>query len=102
MDKASVYKRKTIGLIAKNLIILVVLLTVTVLSIWAWYTQYTKDYASGIYAQAVADGVEMSWDAKNYYKDLTAKSENLITDKNGPRKYIADSQYSSLKLHYPL
>ena len=98
MDKASVYKRKTIGLIAKNLIILVVLLTVTVLSIWAWFTQYREDHASGVYAQAVADGVEMSWDAKDYYKDLTAASESLVTAKNGPRKYIADSQYSSLKL----
>lgn len=67
--------RNTGKLIAKNIIILTVLITVCSLSIWAWFTKNTKATADGISVMAKAEGVEVSWDGINYYYDLTAKTE---------------------------
>lgn len=63
--------RNTGKLVAKNIIILVVLVTVCSLSIWAWFTQNSKAEAKGINVMAKAEGVEVSWDGKNYSYDLT-------------------------------
>lgn len=48
MDNKSTVKRKTGGLIAKNIIIFVVLIAVCALSIWAWFTIGQKADANGI------------------------------------------------------
>ncbi len=96
-------KRDTGKLIAKNLIILVVLLTVCSLSIWAWFASETEAEANGISIKAKANGVQVSWDGENYYNDLTALSntdESFTSGKSGLAKFITgakDTPYS-LKL----
>lgn len=67
--------RKTGNLIAKNIVILTVLIIVCALSIWAWFTQSTTATADGINVIAKAEGVEVSWDGVDYYYDLTAREE---------------------------
>ena len=59
--------RKTGSIIAKCAIVLVVLGIICSLSIWAWFTQDTKAIADGINVKSKGDGVQVSWDGKNYY-----------------------------------
>ena len=110
--------RNTGKLIAKNIIILTVLITVCSLSIWAWFTKNTKATADGISVMAKAEGVEVSWDGINYYYDLTevedaqpaadASASNSGTssttvkpttiDRKGPATNICDSNGNPAKL----
>lgn len=88
-------KRDTGKLIAKNLIILVVLLTVCSLSIWAWFASETEAEANGISIKAKASGVQVSWDGENYYNDLTALSntdESFTSGKSGLAKFITGAK----------
>lgn len=80
--------RKTGGLIGKNLIIFLVLLVVCALSIWAWFTSKTDATANGIRLTTKSDGVEVSWDGKDWYKDLTALNASAVTDEIGPAKNV--------------
>lgn len=88
-------KRKTGGLIAKNLIILFVLVAVCAFSIWAWFTKNTKATADGISVIAKGEGVEVSWDGNDYYYDLTAlTAEEMAEDttgRTGMAKFITDN-----------
>ena len=67
--------RKTGRLIVKNLIILLVLIAVTVLSIWAWFTKGQRAEANGINIQSKASGIEVSWNGTDFYENLTALTE---------------------------
>lgn len=76
--------RNTGKLIAKNIIILTVLITVCSLSIWAWFTQNKTALADGVYVKSKGEGVQVSWDGVNYYDNLQAlKQEDISGDANG-------------------
>lgn len=81
MKNSKVIHRKTSGLIAKNLIILLVLAVVAFLAIWAWFTRSKTATADGISLIAKSDGVEVSWDDTSYYKNLTAMSDAEVEAK---------------------
>ncbi|MBQ4105177.1 MAG: hypothetical protein IJC86_02165 [Clostridia bacterium] len=101
MDNKSTVKRKTGGLIAKNIIIFVVLIAVCALSIWAWFTIGQKADANGISIRSKADGVQVSWDGVNYYDNLTALQEaDVVKGSRGLAKNISgkDGEPESLKL----
>lgn len=92
-------KRKTGGLIAKNLIILLVLVAVCALSIWAWFTKGTTATADGINVKSRADGVQVSWDGVNYYDNLQAiKDEEVVAGVNGLAKNLSGVDGEPLKL----
>lgn len=92
MKSSTVPNRKTGRMIAKNLIILLVLIVVTVLSILAWFTKGDKAEASGINVQAKASGVQVSWDDEKFYDNLTALTEAAMkedtTGKTGMAKFL--------------
>ena len=52
MKKSAKIKRKTIGLIVKNLIVLVVLIAVAAVGVHSWYTDRTTATATGISVEA--------------------------------------------------
>lgn len=96
MKNSKVIRRKTSGLIAKNLIILLVLAVVAFLAIWAWFSKNTSATADGISLKAKADGVEVSWDGKSYYKNLTAMSDDEVEAAvTGLAKNLTDSDQPS-------
>ncbi len=88
MEESKKSRRKTGGLIAKNLIILLVLAVVAFIAIWAWFTKNSAATASGVSVKTRADGIEVSWDDKKYYKDLTAVDPQDIKDEVGPAKNL--------------
>jgi len=93
--------RKTGRLIAKNLIILTVLVTVCSLSIWAWFTKGSTAIANGIEIKSKGDGVQVSWDGKNFYDNLQElDSEKIVAEKVGPALNISgvEGQPAPLKL----
>lgn len=81
MKKSTALNRKTSRLIAKNLIILLVLAVITFLTIWAWFTKGTSAEAEGISIKSMADGVDVSWDNTNFYKNLTALTDDDVVEK---------------------
>lgn len=88
MEESKKSRRKMGGLIAKNLIILLVLAVVAFIAIWAWFTKNSAATASGVSVKTRADGIEVSWDDKKYYKDLTAVAPQDIKDEVGPAKNL--------------
>lgn len=61
MKKTVPPNRRTGRMIAKNLIVLLVLVTVTFVSMWAWFTDGAKADADGINVQcATAEGIEIA------------------------------------------
>ncbi len=88
MEESKNLRRKTGGLIAKNLIILLVLAVVAFIAIWAWFAKNLNATASGVSVKTRADGIEVSWDGKDYYKDLTAVDPQDIKDEVGPAKNL--------------
>lgn len=78
MKNSTALNRKTGRMIAKNLIILLVLTVIVFLAIWAWFTQSQSATANGINIKSRAEGVEVSWDGKDYYNDLTALTEDDV------------------------
>ncbi|MGN1433167.1 MAG: hypothetical protein ACI4XI_05630 [Ruminococcus sp.] len=61
MKNSTASNRKTIRMITKNLIILLVLVFVTILAMWAWFTSHTEDVADGLNVQCdVPDGIEIA------------------------------------------
>lgn len=88
MEESKKSRRKMGGLIAKNLIILLVLAVVAFIAIWAWFTKNSAATASGVSVKTRADGIEVSWDDKKYYKDLTAVDPQDIKDEVGPAKNL--------------
>ena len=88
MEESKKLRRKTGGLIAKNLIILLVLAVVAFIAIWAWFAKNLNATASGVSVKTRADGIEVSWDGKDYYKDLTAVDPQDIKDEVGPAKNL--------------
>lgn len=91
MEESKKSRRKTGGLIAKNLIILLVLAVVAFIAIWAWFTKNSAATASGVSVKTRADGIEVSWDGKDYYKDLTAVNPQDIKDEVGPAKNLTEN-----------
>lgn len=100
MKNSTASNRKTGRMIAKNLIILLVLVVVVAITIWAWFTDKSKATASGISIQSIAGGVEVSWDDKYYYDELTARPDDTDRPKAvGPAKSLYDGETPSpLKL----
>lgn len=96
MNSTADFKRKTRSLIAKNLIIMLVLAVISILAIWSWFSGKKSAEADGMSVKAVSDGVEISWDNKNFYKDLTATSESsVIKGSKGLCKYITGSSQTA-------
>ncbi len=97
MKTSTAPKRKTGRMIAKNLILLLVVVLIATLAIWAWFTQNQSATADGINVKTKAEGVEVSWTGKNdsYYKDLTALNTDDIVEK---QTGLAKSIDASLKL----
>ena len=61
MKNSTASNRKTGRMIAKNLIILLVLVAVTFVSMWAWFTSGTKADANGINVKcASSEGIEIA------------------------------------------
>lgn len=61
MKNSTASNRKTGRMIAKNLIILVVLVFVSILAMWAWFTSHTEDVADGIDVKCdLPDGIEIA------------------------------------------
>lgn len=61
MKNSTAPNRKTGRMIAKNLIILLVLVAVTFVSMWAWFTNGTKADANGINVKcAASEGIEIA------------------------------------------
>lgn len=101
MKKSTALNRKTSRMIAKNLIILLVLAVVAFIAIWAWFTRNSSAEANGINVVARAEGVEVSWDDKDYYYNLTALTKDDVEKgKTGLAKNISGKEGvpSSLKL----
>ncbi len=97
MKTSTAPKRKTGRMIAKNLILLLVVVLIATLAIWAWFTQNQSATADGINVKTKAEGVEVSWTGTNgsYYKDLTAlNTDDIVEKQTGPAKSID----ASLKL----
>ncbi len=95
--------RNTGSIIAKCLIVFVVLGIVCSLSIWAWFTSVQEATAKGISVTAKANGVEVSWDNKDFYYNLTALDDNAMkadsTGKTGKAKFLnEDGSAFGLKL----
>ncbi len=89
-DSKKTVQRKTGSLIAKNIIILLVLVAVCVFSIWSWFTNGQTSYANGILLKSKADGVEISWDGEDYYKHLTAMTDSeVVSGQTGLAKNIS-------------
>ncbi len=95
MNSTADFKRKTRSLIAKNLIIMLVLAAVSVLAIWSWFIVRRHAEASGMSVKAVSDGVEISWDNKDFYKNLTATDSLSVTNNTGMCKYITGSSQTA-------
>lgn len=90
--------RKTGRLVAKNLIILLVLVAVCGLSIWAWFTKGSTAIANGINVRSRADGVQVSWDGETYYDNLTALTDSAVTGTTGLAKSLLDADGNPLNL----
>lgn len=91
MKSSTVPERKTGRMIAKNLIILLVLLTVVILAVWAWFTKGQSATANGINVQSRADGVEVSWDNVDFYNNLTAlDNADVVEGETGLAKNIGN------------
>ena len=100
MKTSTAPKRKTGRMIAKNLILLLVVVLIATLAIWAWFAQNQSATAEGINVKAKAEGVEVSWTGTNdsYYKDLTALNQSdVVKSQTGLAKELDESK-SSLKL----
>ena len=104
MKNSTASNRKTGRMIAKNLIILVVLVFVAILAMWAWFAVNEEADASGINVKARGSGVEVSWDGTTYYENLTARNQADVkadtTGKTGLAKSLndKDNKPSPLKL----
>lgn len=92
--------RKTGSLIAKNLIVLSVLVAVCAFAIFSWFTEVKTADASGISIMSKSDGVEISWDGTDYYKHLTAMDgSGVVEGDTGLAKNITgDATPASLDL----
>lgn len=85
--KETALGRRTGLLVAKNLIILLVLVAVCVLAVWAWFTSSHTADANGINVVAKGEGVQVSWDGKSFYDDLTASTnDEVVAEKVGLAK----------------
>ena len=61
MKNSTASNRKTGRMIAKNLIILVVLVFVSILAMWAWFTNKSSATADGIDVKCdVPDGIQIA------------------------------------------
>ncbi|MBQ9743310.1 MAG: hypothetical protein IJV88_06555 [Ruminococcus sp.] len=92
-------KKKTGRLITKNIIVMLVLVAAVVLSIWAWFTMGQTAFANGIELRANADGVQVSWDGKNFYDNLTELDKSkLVPEEVGPALNVNGSEEGPLPL----
>lgn len=103
MNSNKPINRNTASIIAKCLIVFIVLGIVCSLSIWAWLTKGSSATADGISVKSKGDGVQVSWDGKNYYDNLQAlKSEDVSAPggASGPALNISgvEGQAAPLKL----
>ena len=93
-------KGKSGRFIAKNIIVLAVLVAVCTLGVWSWLTKGQTSFANGINITAKGDGVKVSWDGKSYYDDLTARDDSgIIKDQTGPAKNLCGVDGSPLSLN---
>ncbi len=93
--------RKTGGIIAKCLVVFIVLGIVCSLSIWAWFTIGQTSVADGISIQSKGDGVQVSWDGKDFYDHLQARDAADVSEPggaSGPAKNLCDTNGDPLKL----
>lgn len=92
MKKSTPSNRKTIRMITKNLIILLVLILVAILAMWAWFTKRTVDTADGLNVKCVIpDGIEIAVvapDATPTDDDYTNNDKTFITI--GEQDFIKD------------
>lgn len=103
---------KTGRLVAKNIIILAVLIAVCGLAVWSWFTNQTGATADGISVMCKGEGVEVSWDNIDFYTDLTKREQSSVEgttttvtstessdDTIGPAKNLCDSSGNPLSLN---
>lgn len=97
MKNSTASNRKTGRMIAKNLIILVVLVFVAVLAMWAWFTDKSSATADGIDVNCqVPDGIEIAVVAPGTTPtddDYTQSSIKLSSKNN---KFMEDLVFSEL------
>lgn len=101
MKNSTTLNRKTRRMIAKNLIILLVLAVIAFIVIWAWFTSGQSATADGINIKSKASGVEVSWNNKDFYYNLTALTdEDVVAGETGLAKNISGTENtpSPLKL----
>ena len=93
-------KGKSGRFVAKNIIVLAVLVAVCTLGVWSWLTKGQTSFANGINITAKGDGVQVSWDGKSYYDDLTARDDSgIIKDQTGPAKNLCGVDGNPLSLN---
>ena len=99
MKNTTASNRKTGIMIAKNLIILIVLVFVAILAMWAWFTSHTEDVADGINVQCnVPDGIEIAVVAPGATPtddDYTSSYITLNSDNNTFMKDLILSEVTS-------
>lgn len=99
MKNSTASNRKTGIMIAKNLIILVVLVFVAVLAMWAWFTNNTSATANGIDVKCdVPDGIEIAVVAPGVTptdKDYTSSYITLNSDNYEFMKDLVLSEVTS-------
>lgn len=99
MKNTTAPNRKTGRMIAKNLIILLVVVLVATLAIWAWFTKGQTALADGINLSSKAEGVEVSWDENGeYYENLTALTAGDVIEGDVGLAKKLDPNLASLKL----
>lgn len=98
MKKTVSPNRKTGRMIAKNLIVLLVLVAVTFVSMWSWFTTGTKATADGINVQcAASDGIEIAVvetgaaaPASSKYKETLSLSDEDLFRTDGKTQFLHD------------
>ncbi|MBE6794471.1 MAG: hypothetical protein E7532_05970 [Ruminococcaceae bacterium] len=93
-------KGKSVRFIAKNIIVLVVLVAVCTFGVWSWLTWGQTSHANGINIRAKGDGVQVSWDGLSYYDNLTARDDTgIVKGQTGPAKNLCGVDGSPLSLN---
>ena len=91
-------KRKNVSLTIKATILLLALVVMIFVGSLAWFSSNQKATADGISVIARGDGVEVSWDGKEYFDNLTAKTAEEAVDGTGYAKNLCDDKGNPTKL----
>lgn len=82
-------KKKNGQLIFKAVVLLLSLIVIVFVASLAWFSNAKDATADGMSIKAISEGVEVSWNNKDFYLDLTAvEDEDVVAGKVGKVKFI--------------